>query len=108
MDDAHGLSGKDILLDVESLQRNVGRLMQEMREVKTALFKLRSSAVELAGDEEVGKPPWVTNEYESSHTPDVTVDVEELGTAVVQADVSSDVNLGKNPRNCFAREMNPQ
>lgn len=65
MMDAGGPSGGDtIRLEVESLPRNVERLTQEVREVKTALFKLRASAVK-SGDEETGETSWGRQEDES-------------------------------------------
>lgn len=89
---------QDFRLELESLRRDVGCLMREMRQLKTGLLKLRGFAAESCGDEEVYVDFWRAKEEESRKAPRVTADVQELGTAVLPSHFS-DYPLGEYPRN---------
>lgn len=97
MVDAQESLGGGIRSELESLRRDVGCLMREMHQVKTALFKLRGSTPESSPDEELCADSRRTTEEESPKAPPVSAEVEELGTAVLQSQLS-EYHLGEYHR----------
>lgn len=92
-------------VELESLRRDVACFMQEMREVKTAPFKLRGFAADSSPDEEVGAASQGTEDL-LPRARAVAADAQQIGstTTVVQSQLSGDHVVREYPGNLLHDE----
>lgn len=95
--DSHGSPGEEVRFELESLRRDVGYLMQEMRNVRTAPSKPRGFTAESPGNGDLGSATSRrTREDHSQQAPSIATEVQESSTAALQPQFS-DFYLGEYP-----------